>query len=117
MDWVQIVVNVGAVCVAVGAVIGVPVAVVKVWPIIKRLVAVLSEIEKLPETLKAQNEVLGMIQAATDEAVKQVQNSHVTNLRDDVDAVRDDIATLHAKVDAHLGATPPPTMPRPEGGS
>ncbi|MCB8794023.1 hypothetical protein, partial [Escherichia coli] len=83
MDWVQIIINVGAVCVAIAAVIGVPVAVVKVWPIIKRFVAVLSEIEKLPETLNAQNEVLKVIQSSTGEAVKQVQNSHVTNLRDD----------------------------------
>jgi hypothetical protein len=102
MDWIPIIINIGAICVAITAVIGVPVAVVNIWPIIKRFVAVLSEIEKLPDTLSAQNTVLKAIQMSTDEAVKQVQNSHVTNLRDDMDAMRDDIAAIHAKLHNHM---------------
>lgn len=57
------------------------------------------------EVLKTQNETLEKIVAAVNKAVQQVQNSHVTNLRDDVDEVIGKVDSLHDKLDDHLKAT------------
>jgi hypothetical protein len=59
------------------------------------------------ENLERQNAVLAdIVQKVTeavgqvDKAVQQVANSHVTNLRDDVDEVIGKVDSLHDKVDA-----------------
>ncbi len=45
----QLIVNVGAACTALAAIIGLPVAFVKGWPLLKRAVAIGGALEKLPE--------------------------------------------------------------------
>lgn len=57
------------------------------------------------EVLKKQNEKLEQIIKAANKAVQQVQNSHVTNLRDDVDEVIGKVDSLHDKLDDHLRVT------------
>ena len=45
----QLIVNVGAAATAIAAIIGLPVAFVKGWPLLKRAVAIGGALEKLPE--------------------------------------------------------------------
>lgn len=123
----QLVINIGAIATAITALIGFPVAVYKLWPGIKRLVSIGSIVETLPElaldvqaltlgqrsqadTLAAQDEKLDQIVVDVNQAVKQVQNSHVTNLRDDVDEVIGKIDSFHDKLDDHLKACPTTTV-------
>ena len=105
----QLIVNIGAACTALAALIGLPVAIVKGWPVLKRAVAIGGALETLPEKLAAQDSKLDQIVTDVDKAVKQVQNSHVTNLRDDVDEVIGKIDSFHDKLDDHLKQCPTPT--------
>lgn len=122
----QLIINIGAVAVAFSALVGVPLAIVKLWPVIKRFVALGATLERLPETLRHQDEtlanqntVLDGIVESVNKAVQQVQNSHVTNLRDDVDEVIGKVDSLHEKLDEHLKAslTPPTTTINVTGSS
>jgi hypothetical protein len=116
----QTIINVGAVAAAVAALIGLPVAIVKVWPVVKRLIAWTAAAETLPEmaldvrgmaqeqraqgeTLTRQDDKLDSISGEVEKVKQQVKNDHDSNLREDLDAVRDDVKALHLKLDAHLG--------------
>lgn len=107
----QLVINVGAAATALAAVIGLPIALVKLWPLIKRGVAILESAEKLPEMadeITAQSASLEHLKAEVLTVKQQVQNSHVTNLRDDVDEVIGKLDGFHDKLDDHLKTCPPP---------
>jgi small-conductance mechanosensitive channel len=118
----QTIINVGAVAAAVAALIGLPLAIVKAWPVVKRLIAWAAAAETLPEmaldvrgmaqeqraqgeTLTRQDDKLDAISGEVEKVKQQVKNDHDSNLREDLDAVRDDVKALHRKLDAHLGAT------------
>jgi hypothetical protein len=105
----QLIINIGAVAVALSGVIGLPIAIVKLWPLIKRFVKIGAVMEMLPETLSQQNEVMAGMASDVKKAVKQVQNSHVTNLRDDLDDVKAQVASIHDKLDSLTGQTTSPT--------
>lgn len=122
----QLIINIGAACTALAALIGLPVAFVKLWPLLKRAVTIGASLEKLPEmsneltaltlgqraqaeTLTEQNGTLDRLTTEVRTVKQQVQNSHVTNLRDDVDEVIGKIDTFHDKLDDHLKACPTPT--------
>jgi len=122
----QLIVNIGAGVAALTAIIGFPVAAVKLWPLLKRAVTIGASLEKLPEmsneltaltvgqraqgeTLTAQNDALEHLTTEVSKVKQQVQNSHVTNLRDDVDEVIGKIDGFHDKLDDHLKQCPPTT--------
>ena len=124
----QLVINIGAACTALAALIGLPVAFVKLWPLLKRAVTIGASLEKLPElaldvqalavgqrsqadTLADQDQKLDKIVTDVKKAVQQVQNSHVTNLRDDVDEVIGKVDDLHDKLDEHLKNYPQAPTP------
>lgn len=122
----QLVVNIGAAATAVAAIVGLPVAIVKLWPLLKRAVAIGGALEKLPEmalelsaltigqraqaeaqqaqaeTLTHQNEQLAIIK-------HEVEFNNGSSVKDAV--VRTEKATkaLTEKLDAHL-ATPQTTI-------
>jgi small-conductance mechanosensitive channel len=115
----QTVINIGAIAAAIAALIGLPVAIVKVWPVVKRLIAWTAAAETLPEmaldvrgmaqeqraqgeTLNRQDDKLDSISGEVEKVKQQVKNDHDSNLREDLDAVRDDVKALHLKLDAHL---------------
>ncbi len=117
----QTVINVGAIAAAVAAMIGLPLAIIKAWPVVKRLIAWTAAAETLPEmaldvrgmaqeqraqgeTLNRQDDKLDSISGEVEKVKQQVKNDHDSNLREDLDAVRDDLRALHLKFDAHLGA-------------
>jgi small-conductance mechanosensitive channel len=119
MGTLQTIINVGAVAAAVAALIGLPVAVVKVWPVVKRLIAWAAAAETLPEmaldvrgmaqeqraqgeVLTRQDDKLDAISGEVEKVKQQVKNDHDSNLREDLDSVRDDVRALHLKLDAHL---------------
>ncbi|WP_269939001.1 hypothetical protein [Arthrobacter sp. HY1533] len=54
--------------------------------------------------LTAQNVTLARMELAVNAAVQQVQNSHVTNMRDDLDNVTKSVEGLHTKLDDQLKA-------------
>lgn len=91
----QLVINVGAVAVAVSAVIGVPIALVKLWPLIKRVVQVGAVLEALPETLRKQDDVLEIIR-------HEVEFNNGTSVKDAVTRVEKALAD-------HLNAQAPAT--------
>jgi uncharacterized coiled-coil protein SlyX len=62
------------------------------------------------ETLATQDRSLATITKEVNKAVQQVQNSHLTNLRDDVDEVIGKVDDLHDKLDAHLKPGPTTTI-------
>ena len=68
------------------------------------------------ETLTTQDRALAGITAEVTKAVQQVQNSHVTNLRDDVDEVIGKVDELHEKLDTHLHQGPTTTVNVHPGG-
>lgn len=129
----QLVINIGAVVAALTAIIGFPLAIVKLWPLLKRAVTIGASLEKLPEmsneltaltvgqraqgetlaeqndTLTGQNVTLAKLTGEIRTVKQQVQNSHVTNLRDDVDEMIGKIDTVHDKLDDHLKTCPPTT--------
>lgn len=122
----QLVINIGAAATALAAVIGLPLAFVKLWPLLKRAVTIGASLEKLPEmsleisaltvglraqddTLTAQNGALEHLTTEVRTVKQQVQNSHVTNLRDDVDEVIGKLDGFHDKLDDHLKTCPPTT--------
>jgi hypothetical protein len=85
----QLIVNIGAACTALAAVIGLPIVLVKLWPHIKRGVTVLSELERLPEM------------ADSVEAIRhEVFPNSGKSLRDAVDQQGRDLK-------AHIDACPP----------
>lgn len=115
----QLIINIGAAATALAALIGLPVAFVKLWPLLKRAVTIGGSLEKLPEMAlelsalaigqRAQGETLdglslslAAITGEVETVKQQVKNSHGTNLRDDVDIVRDHVIGLHEKLDSHL---------------
>ena len=122
----QLIINIGATATALAAIIGLPMVFVKLWPLLKRAVTIGGSLEKLPEmalelsalaigqraqgeTLDQQSTSLATITAEVETVKQQVKNSHDTNLREDIDEVRDDVKSLHrnfdglhTKIDAHL---------------
>lgn len=123
---VQLIVNIGAAATALAALIGLPVAMVKLWPLLKRAVTIGGSLEKLPEmalelsalaigqraqgaTLDQQSTSLAAITTEVETVKQQVKNSHDTNLREDIDLVRDHVLELHGKLDRHL-STPTTTV-------
>lgn len=107
----QLIINVGAAATALAAIVGLPVAVVKLWPLLKRAVTIGASLERLPEMaseLTAQSATLENLTTEVRTVKQQVQNSHVTNLRDDVDEVIGKIDGFHDKLDDHLKSCPPP---------
>lgn len=120
----QLIVNLGAAATALAAIIGLPVAFVKLWPLLKRAVTVGASLEKLPEmalelsalsigqraqaeTLTEQTTSLATITVEVEKVKQQVKNDHDSNLREDLDVVRDAVHSLHDKLDNHLN--PPVT--------
>jgi len=81
----QVIINIGAVAIAIAAVVGVPVALVKLWPIIKRMVTVGAILESLPETLQKQDEVLEIIR-------HEVEFNNGTSVKDAVTRVEKALA-------------------------
>lgn len=117
----QLVVNIGAAATAIAAIIGLPIAFVKGWPLLKRAVTIGASLEKLPEMAqeltaltigqRAQGEVqqeqtasLGELKEDVAKVKQQVKNDHDSNLREDLDEVRDQVLGLHNKLDNHLSA-------------
>lgn len=108
----QIIINIGALATAIGAVIGLPLVFVKVWPVLKKAVGIGGVLETLPEmatelaalsiSVRTQGEDIGTIKTEVDAVKQQVKNSHKTNLREDVDEVKEHVVSLHSKLDAHL---------------
>jgi len=122
----QLVINIGAAATALAAIIGLPVAFVKLWPLLKRGVSIGASLEKLPEMAqeisaltigqRAQGEVqqaqtasLGELKEDVAKVKQQVKNDHDSNLREDLDEVRDQVLGLHNKLDNHL-ASPKTTI-------
>jgi hypothetical protein len=69
------------------------------------------------EILDGQNVVLADLNEKVGRVTKQVENSHMSNLRDDlddntakVDATLIELDRLHTKLDAHLKVCQPPTV-------
>jgi predicted nuclease with TOPRIM domain len=122
----QLIVNIGAAATALAAVVGLPIALVKLWPVLKRGVSIGMSMEKLPEMalelrglaqeqrsqgeiLSEQTRSLATIVGEVEKVKQQVKNDHDSNLREDIDEVRDDVKSLHknvgelhTKIDAHL---------------
>ena len=93
----QAIVNIGAAATALAALIGLPIAVVKLWPLIKRAVAIGAAAEKLPEMateIKAQSETLAVIKH------ELFPNSGKS--------LRDQTNRLEASLTDHLSKCPPP---------
>jgi hypothetical protein len=61
-------------------------------------------------------ETLAEVQSELAKVKEQVQNSHLTNLRDDVDEVIGKVDGLHDKMDDHLRNCPPVTTVNINGG-
>lgn len=112
----QLIVNIGAAATALAAIIGLPIALVKLWPFLKRAVSIGMSLEKLSEMalelrglaqeqrsqgeiLGAQSQSLATITTEVEKVKQQVKNDHDSNLREDIDEVRDDAKSLHRKVD------------------
>ncbi len=110
----QLVINIGAAATAIAAIIGLPVAFVKLWPLLKRAVTIGASLEKLPEmaleisaltigqrtqgeTLAHQSEQLAVIK-------HEVEFNNGSSVKDAV--VRTEKATkaLTEKLGAHLSA-------------
>ena len=115
----QTIINIGALATALGAVIGLPLIWVKVWPVLKKAVGIVGVLETLPEmatelgalsiSVRTQGEDIGTIKTEVDAVKQQVKNSHKTNLREDVDEVKEHVVSLHEKLDMHLNQTPTTT--------
>lgn len=118
----QLIVNIGAAATALAAIIGLPMALVKLWPLLKRAVTIGASLEKLPEmsleisaltvgqraqgeTLTEQSTSLATITDEVEKVKQQVKNDHDSNLREDLDGVRDHVLDLHVKLDRHLTPT------------
>jgi hypothetical protein len=92
----QLIVNIGAAATALAAVIGLPVALVKLWPHIKRGVTVLSELERLPEM------------ATSVETIRHelFPNSGLS-LRDQTNRLEKQGEDMASALAAHIAACPP----------
>lgn len=118
----QLVINIGAAATALAAMIGLPMAFVKLWPLLKRAVTIGASLEKLPEmsleisaltvgqraqgeTLIEQSTSLATITVEVEKVKQQVKNDHDSNLREDLDTVRDNVISLHDKLDTHLSVS------------
>ncbi|QDG61250.1 hypothetical protein [Pseudarthrobacter sp. NIBRBAC000502771] len=110
----QLIVNVGAAATAIAAIIGLPLAFVKGWPLLKRAVAIGGALEKLPEmaveisaltigqrtqaeTLAHQNDQLAIIK-------HEVEFNNGSSVKDAVVRTEKATAALGEKLDAHLSA-------------
>lgn len=110
----QFIVNVGAACTALAAIIGLPIAFVKGWPLLKRAVAIGGALEKLPEmaleisaltigqrtqgeTLAHQNDQLAIIK-------HEVEFNNGSSVKDAVVRTENATKVLTEKLDAHLSA-------------
>lgn len=130
----QLIINIGAVVAALTAIIGLPLAIVKLWPLLKRAVTVGASLEKLPEmanelsslsigqraqaeTLDEQTTSLATITVEVEKVKQQVKNDHDSNLREDLDVVRDAVHGLHEKLDKHINPPPTTTINVHPGGS
>jgi hypothetical protein len=130
----QLIVNIGAAATAVAAIIGLPIAFVKLWPLLKRAVTVGASLEKLPEmalelsalavgqraqgvTLDEQSTSLENITTEVEKVKQQVKNDHDSNLREDLDVVRDAVHGLHEKIDNHIKPAPITTINVNPGGT
>lgn len=110
----QLVINIGALCTALAAVVGLPVAVFKLWPMAKKAVAIGTVVETLPEMAlelralavgqRSQADTLAELKDDVSKVKQQVKNDHSSNLREDLDGVRDNVLELHNKLDTHLAA-------------
>lgn len=93
----QTIINIGAAATAIAAIIGLPLAVVKLWPLIKRAVAIGAAAEKLPEMaaeIKAQSEAVAVIKH------ELFPNSGKS--------LRDQTNRMEASLNDHLAKCPPP---------
>ena len=117
----QLVINIGAAATAIAAIVGLPVAFVKLWPFLKRAVTIGASLEKLPEMAqeisaltigqRAQGEVqqaqttsLSELKDDVAKVKQQVKNDHDSNLREDLDKVTELAISIHDKLDSHLNA-------------
>ncbi|UKA69591.1 hypothetical protein [Arthrobacter sp. FW306-06-A] len=117
----QLVVNIGAACTALAAIIGLPVALVKGWPLLKKAVAIGQALEKLPEmALELSALTIGQRTQAETLAHQNTQFTHQNEqlavIKHEVEfnngssvkdaVVRTEKATkaLTEKLDAHLNA-------------
>lgn len=115
----QLIINIGAVAIAITAVIGVPLAIVKFWPLLKRAVTIGESLEKLPEmaqeltaltigqrdqaeTLLHQNEQLATIK-------HEVEFNNGSSVKDAVIRTEKVANEVAEKLSAHL-ATPTTTV-------
>lgn len=110
----QLVINVGAAATALAAIIGLPVAFVKLWPFLKRAVSIGASLEKLPEmaqeltaltigqrqqaeTLTHQNEQLAIIK-------HEVEFNNGSSVKDAVVRTEKVANEVAEKLSAHLAA-------------
>jgi hypothetical protein len=92
----QLIVNIGAACTALAAVIGLPIVLVKLWPHIKRGVSVLSELERLPE-----------IAASVETIRHEMFPNSGLSLRDQTNRLEKQGKDMVKKLDEHIAACPP----------
>lgn len=110
----QLVINIGAAATALAAIIGLPVAFVKLWPLLKRGVTIGASLEKLPEmvqdltaltigqrqqaeTLTHQNEQLAIIK-------HEVEFNNGSSVKDAVVRTEKVANTVAEQLSAHLNA-------------
>ena len=110
----QLVVNIGAAATALAAIIGLPVAFVKLWPLLKRAVTIGASLEKLPEmaleisaltigqrtqgeTLAHQSEQLAVIK-------HEVEFNNGSSVKDAVVRTEKVANTVAEQLSAHLNA-------------
>jgi hypothetical protein len=79
----QLIVNIGAAATALAAIIGLPIALVKLWPLLKRAVTVGSSLEKLPE-MALELSALSVGQRAQAETLEH-QNAQLAVIKHEVE--------------------------------
>jgi hypothetical protein len=92
----QTVINIGAVATALAAIIGVLVAIIKLWPHVKRGVTVLSELERLPE-----------IASSVETIRHELFPNSGLSLRDQTNRLEKQGEKMAKKLDDHIAACPP----------
>lgn len=115
----QLVINIGAACTALAALVGLPVAFVKLWPLLKRAVTIGASLEKLPEmsneltaltlgqraqgeTLDHQSEQLAVIK-------HEVEFNNGSSVKDAVVRTENATNALAESLNEHLKSCPPTT--------
>ena len=94
----QLIVNIGAAATALAAIIGLPLAFVKIWPVIKRAVSLAMALEKVPDMateITKQSETLATIRH------ELFPNSGLS--------LRDQTNRIEQTLNDHINACPPPT--------